>query len=299
MSLLSDLWRSSTKTGEGSGGDGGEGDRGKVATSILADQVGAQAVKGGTRSESTKTYALAVRSPPAGMDGRQPGADSRASPPEKAGVRRLGSHRLSGAKRQRSPTEATCGRCFRSSHKTAECRHQVVCLKCACVGHMAARCPVIQSPNRKRIHVRTKKQSTATPERRCEVVEQGVVSSATHQVSSKAALSLSLNPEAETAREELASVVVVTIVEGFVNEGSVLEVVPSIINKCLAGPITPLSDIAFLIPLASRDEVKEVCKLGSFKVATKDGPCTLKLSPWSAEIGTAGRASGRGQWITI
>lgn len=61
----------------------------------------------------------------------------------------LGGPRLSGAKRPRSPNEVSCGRCFRSSHRTAECHHQIVCLRCACVGHMAARCPVSRSPNRK------------------------------------------------------------------------------------------------------------------------------------------------------
>lgn len=72
----------------------------------------------------------------------------------------LGGPRLSGAKCPHSMNEVNCGRCFRSSHRTTECRHQIVCLRCACVGHMAARCPVIRSPNRKRIHVRSKKLSS-------------------------------------------------------------------------------------------------------------------------------------------
>lgn len=44
--------------------------------------------------------------------------------------------KLIGAKRPHSPKDSRCGRCFRSSHKTAECPHQVVCLRCVCVGHM-------------------------------------------------------------------------------------------------------------------------------------------------------------------
>lgn len=55
----------------------------------------------------------------------------------------------------------------------------------------------------------------------------------------------------------------------------------------------------FLVPLKNREEVKEVCKLGQFKAATKDGPYTLKLSPWFAEIRTEGRASREGQWMHI
>lgn len=70
--------------------------------------------------------------------------------------------------------------------------------------------------------------------------------------------------------------------EGFVNEASILEVDPSIINK-----------------LKSREEVKEVSNLGAFKVGTKDGLCTLKLAPWSAEIGADGWGSGEDQWMLL
>lgn len=113
-----------------------------------------------------------------------------------------------------------------------------------------------------------------------------------------ASLSLSLTPETEKIRDELTKVAVLSIIDGFVNEGSVLEVAPTIINRPLAGPITPLSECTFLVILASREEAKEVCKLVSFKVATKDGPCTLKLAPWTAEL-AEGRASGKGQWVSI
>lgn len=44
----------------------------------------------------------------------------------------------------------------------------------------------------------------------------------------------------------------------------------------------------------SREKVKEVCKMGSFQVETKDGPYTLNLALWLAELGVNGRASGKG-----
>lgn len=100
-------------------------------------------------------------------------------------------------------------------------------------------------------------------------------------------------------REELAKVAVLSLEEGFVNEANLLAVMPSIINKELASPITPLYDCTFLLPLRSREEVKELCKLGKFKVKTKDGPCIVMISPWSAELGTVGRASREGQWVLI
>lgn len=76
-----------------------------------------------------------------------------------------GGIKLVGAKHPRSPRSPTCGRCFRTSHLTAECRHQVVCLRCSGVGHLAARCLVEthHNPRRKRIHIRSKRM--ALPER--------------------------------------------------------------------------------------------------------------------------------------
>lgn len=82
--------------------------------------------------------------------------------------------------------------------------------------------------------------------------------------------------------------VVLSLVDGYVNESTILEVAPSIINHALAEPLTPLNDCMFLVPLKNREEVKEVCKLGMFKMATKDGPCTMKLASYSAELGADG-----------
>lgn len=67
---------------------------------------------------------------------------------------------LSGAKRPRSPTESSCGRCFRTMHKTADCRHQVVCLRCSGVGHVAAHCKaeMRRSPKKNRVHIRSKRK---------------------------------------------------------------------------------------------------------------------------------------------
>lgn len=112
-------------------------------------------------------------------------------------------------------------------------------------------------------------------------------------------ISIFLTPEIENLRDELAKVAVLSLVEGFANEPSILEEAPSFINRTLAGPLTPLNGCSYLVPLTSRKEVREVCKLGTFKVATKDGPCTLKITPWSAEIGAISRASGSSQWIHL
>lgn len=93
--------------------------------------------------------------------------------------------------------------------------------------------------------------------------------------------------------------VVLSLIEGFVNDSNLLTVLPSIINRELTGPITPLNDCAFLLPMKSREEVKDLCRLGTFAASTEDSPCKLQVSPWSAEMGAVGRKSREGQWIHI
>lgn len=80
-------------------------------------------------------------------------------------------------------------------------------------------------------------------------------------------------------REDFDKVAILSIIEGVVNEPSMLEVGPALINRPLAGPITPLNKYNFVVPLKIRTEVKEICKLGTFKASTKDGICSLRLAP--------------------
>lgn len=158
-----------------------------------------------------------------------------------------------------------------------------------------------RSPQRKRLHVRSKIMETqvhtgseVTPDPAVSVPDSIVDGTRVPilQRSRRVALSLVLSPKIFVTWEELAKVTVLTMMSSYVNEKSMLEVAPSVIDKQLAGPITPLNEDAFLVSLASRDEVKEACKLGTFSTATKDGPCTMHLAAWSAELGANGRASG-------
>lgn len=205
-----------------------------------------------------------------------------------------------GAKRPRSPKEASCGRCFRTSHYTAECRHQVVCLSCSGVGHLAVRCKVAKrSPPHKHFHVRSKKMGTDKLGQDVPALKSTLPELQCSHPASRVSISLPLSPEVCATREELAKVVILSIVEGHVNESSILEVAPTLLNVQLAGPITQVNESSFLVPLASRDKVKEVCKLGTFKASTKEGLCQLRVAPWSAELGLEGKASGEGQWMHL
>lgn len=130
-------------------------------------------------------------------------------------------------------------------------------------------------------------------------VTQKVQSGGTKQVGNHASLSLSLSLESYELREELAKVTVLSLVRGNVNEGSVLEVKPSVIATKIAGPIVPLNESSFLIPFENRNKMREVVKLGTFDVMIKDGKCTVNLAHWMAELGALGRADGDGQWVKI
>lgn len=275
MSLLRDLWGSSgghDGNGEGGLGGGGLGSGGLGDGDSEIDK---------NHNNGKMTFAQMVSSS-FNEDVLSPTKAGRASWTPTKASHKQGGKRLSGAKRPRSPNEATCYRCFRSSHKTAECRHKVVCLRCACVGHMAARCLVVRSPHRKRLHVRSKIMSSSVQTE----VQPEKVALDERQVKrwvapidgllARVSFSLSLSPKIENIREDLSKVAFLSLIEGFVNESSVLEVAPTIINKVLAGLIIPLDDCCFLVLLFSREEVKDVCKLDCFKVATKDGSCTLK-----------------------
>lgn len=116
---------------------------------------------------------------------------------------------------------------------------------------------------------------------------------------SLASLSLSLSPESYELREKLAKVAVLSMVGGHVNKGSMLEILPSILNTKMAGPVVPLNETAFLLPFENRNEVRKVVKLETFDVMTKDGKCTLNMAHWTVELGVAGRPEGDGQWVLI
>lgn len=85
--------------------------------------------------------------------------------------------------------------CFRSSHKTSEYHHQIVCLRCACVGHMGARCSVEtrRSPHKKRLHVRTKRGGPMASLVQPEAQEMVQVQRCPEESQSPQGLSLSLS----------------------------------------------------------------------------------------------------------
>ncbi|KAH7659259.1 Zinc finger CCHC-type protein [Dioscorea alata] len=301
MSLLGDLWVGATKEGGGVAGSGKVSEGVKLGGEPLRKGMSAEVQEGKLRRQDV-SYAQAVSSSSSGVS-RSLRLDIVRSPKEKASNLPRSSVQLASSKRPRSPRDATCGRCFRNTHKTSECRHQVVCLRCDGVGHVAARCAAVlrRSPRKPRVHVRTKRELPHAVGLAKDGASVQVSDGQNQRVPAinHVSLSLSLSPEISTVREELAKVVIVSVELGFVNESSVVEVIPSIINQPLAGPLTPINEFTFLAPLPSRADVKEICKMGTCAAMTKDGQCSLKFAPWSVELGADGRASGAGQWVLI
>lgn len=136
------------------------------------------------------------------------------------------------------------------------------------VGHLAARCPVEMrcSPRRNRLHVRSKRrvltgkqevhrESVSSDPEGGQKFQVGVENQALGRklAPQRVAMSIPLSPEVSDIREELAKLAILTHVDGCVNESSILEVAPAIINHALSGPITPLNDRMFLVPLKNRE----------------------------------------------
>lgn len=68
------------------------------------------------------------------------------------------------------------------------------------------------------------------------------------------------------------------------------EVIPYVINRTLAGPLIPLNDNMYLVPLTSRAEVKDVCKLDEVSFSKKGWDlrgetCSLVGGAWGSEPG--------------
>lgn len=69
--------------------------------------------------------------------------------------------------------------------------------------------------------------------------------------SSRASVSISLSLAIAKLREELANVAMISLIDGFVNDSSIIEIIPTIIGCKLAGSVTPFNNCNFLVPLAS------------------------------------------------
>lgn len=120
-----------------------------------------------------------------------------------------------------------------------------------------------------------------------------------HSIATHVKLSIPILPEASDIRNNLEIVGILSIRKGQISEGVFFDAIPSVLNFPLSGPITLVNDDVFLLSMASKEEVKATCNLGTFKLSSKQGLCSLSISPWTIELGALGKVSGIGQWVHL
>lgn len=98
---------------------------------------------------------------------------------------------------------------------------------------MAARCKAVmkRSPQRKRLHVRSKRMVVGSPVHEGSEPQDLEARTQIPVISGWVVISLPLSLEVTATREELDKVAILSVVEGYVNESSVLEVALAIINR--------------------------------------------------------------------
>lgn len=197
-----------------------------------------------------------------------------------------------GTKRPRlSPT---CGHCLRSSHKTSECRHLLTCKRFGGAGHLAANCRVeLPSPprNRRARHNARERDSVAVRRESLPAVDRY------HPL--RSSLSVSSTQETAKLRKDLSKVMVVDIISGQTNEDILLEFLPGALNTPRVEAVYEYRGNSFLASLSSKEEAVKASKVGEISLPSRMGPCVFFISPWTADIGAVGAASGKGQVLLI
>lgn len=206
---------------------------------------------------------------------------------------------LAGSKRQRLPP--TCGHCLRSTHRTSECRHLLMCKRCGGAGHMAFGCRVeLPSPPRRR---------RARPPAKARCSDLGNRSVAPPVNSDRTAvdrlhpqkinISLSLTQETVRLRKDLAKIIVLDVISGQTSEEILLEFLPGALNTPRVEAVYEFRGNSFLATLCSKEEAIKASKLAELSLPSRMGPCVVSISPWTVEVGSVGSASGRGQVLLI
>lgn len=205
---------------------------------------------------------------------------------------------MSGVKRRRSP--ATCGHCLRTTHKTEECRHLLTCKRCGGAGHMAVGCRVELPPSPRQCRVRlAAKARRSPPAHHSELLDrrEGGVVDRTHP--HKVHVSISLTQETSKLRKELAKIVVLDVISGQTNDEILLEFLPGALNTPRVDAVYEFRGSSFLATLCSEEEAIRASKIGELSLPSRLGQYVFSISLWTAEVGSVGAASGKGQVLLI
>lgn len=112
-------------------------------------------------------------------------------------------------------------------------------------------------------------------------------------------ISLSLTQETVRLRKDLAKIIVLDVISGQTSEEILLEFLPGALNTPRVEAVYEFRGNSFLATLCSEEEAIKASKFAELSLPSRMGPCVVSISPWTAEVGSVGSASGRGQVLLI
>lgn len=115
----------------------------------------------------------------------------------------------------------------------------------------------------------------------------------------KAHLSISLTQETSKLRKELSKIIVLDVVSGQTNEDILLEFLPGALNTPRVDAVYEFRGNSYLATLCSEEEALKASKIGDLSLPSRLGPCVFSISQWTAEVGSVGAATGKGQVLLI
>lgn len=115
----------------------------------------------------------------------------------------------------------------------------------------------------------------------------------------KVHVSISLTQETSKLRKELAKIVVLDVISGQTNDEILLEFLPGALNTPRVDAVYEFRGSSFLATLCSEEEAIRASKIGELSLPSRLGQYVFSISLWTAEVGSVGAASGKGQVLLI
>lgn len=100
-------------------------------------------------------------------------------------------------------------------------------------------------------------------------------------------------------RKDLAKIIILDVISGQTSEDLLLEFFPGALNTPRVEAVYEFQGNSFLVTLCSEEEAIKTSKVAELSLPSRMGSCIISISPWTAEVGSIGSASGRGQVLLI
>lgn len=100
-------------------------------------------------------------------------------------------------------------------------------------------------------------------------------------------------------RKDLAKNIVLDVISGQTSEDILLEFLPGALNMPRVEAMYEFQGNSFLAILCSEEEAIKASKVVELSLPSRMGLCVISILPWTAEVGSIGSASGRGQVLLI